>query len=66
MTDKQSQTMLWAMSNASWFLALRPTAHPRNSNPTLDTLHSILSRDLPAGSARKQIAGTFPESVDGQ
>jgi Flp pilus assembly protein CpaB len=66
MTDRQSQTMLWAMSNASWLLALRPTAGPRNSKPSLETLHSILSRDLPAGSAGKQIAGMFPESVDGQ
>jgi Flp pilus assembly protein CpaB len=66
MTDKESQTMLWAMSNASWFLVLRPTANPRNSRSTIDTLHSILSNGLPAASARKQIAGTFPESVDGQ
>jgi pilus assembly protein CpaB len=66
MTDKESQTMLWAMSNADWFLALRPTAHPRNSRPSVDTLYSILSRGLPTSSAPKQIAGTYPESVDGQ
>jgi Flp pilus assembly protein CpaB len=66
MTDKESQTMLWAMSNANWFLVLRPTANPRNSVPSIDTLQSILSRGLPAASARRQIAGTFPESVDGQ
>ena len=66
MTDTQSQTMLWAMSNATWFLALRPTAGPRDSRPSLDTLHSVLSRGLPAGYAKTQIAGTFPESVNGQ
>jgi Flp pilus assembly protein CpaB len=66
MTDKESQTMLWAMSNASWFLVLRPTASPRNSRPSIDTLHSVLSRGLPAASAHRQIAGTFPESVNGQ
>jgi Flp pilus assembly protein CpaB len=66
MTDKESQTMLWAMSNASWFLILRPAAHPRNSRPGVDTLYSVLGRGLPAGTARKQIAGTYPESVDGQ
>lgn len=66
MTDKESQTMLWTMSNASWFLALRPTASPRNSRPSIDTLHSILSRGLPASSAGRQIVGTFPESVNGQ
>jgi Flp pilus assembly protein CpaB len=66
MTDKESQTMLWAMSNANWFLALRPTAHPGNSRPSIDTVHSILSRGIPAGSANKQITGRFPESVDGQ
>jgi Flp pilus assembly protein CpaB len=66
MTDKESQTMLWAMSNANWLLVLRPTAHPRNSAPSVDTLYSVLGRGLPAGSAKKQIAGTFPESVDGQ
>jgi Flp pilus assembly protein CpaB len=66
MTDKESQTMLWALTNANWFLALRPTSRPRNSRPSIDTLHSILSRGIPAGSANKQIAGTFPESVNGQ
>jgi Flp pilus assembly protein CpaB len=66
MTDKDSQTMLWAMSNANWFLALRPTAHPGNSHPSIDTLYSVLGRGLPSGRAPKQIAGTFPESVDGQ
>jgi Flp pilus assembly protein CpaB len=66
MTDKESQTMLWAMTNTSWFLVLRPTAHPRNSRPSVDTLYSILSRGIPADTAKKQIAGTFPESVDGQ
>jgi Flp pilus assembly protein CpaB len=66
MTDKDSQTMLWAMSNANWFLALRPTARPGNSRPSIDTLYSVLGRGLPAGTAPKQIAGTFPESVDGQ
>jgi Flp pilus assembly protein CpaB len=66
MTDKESQTMLWTMSNASWFLTLRPTAHPRNSRPSVDTLYSVLGRGLPAGTAQKQIAGTFPESVNGQ
>jgi len=65
MTDKESQTMLWAMSNADWFLTLRPTANPRNSRPSVETLHSVLGRGLPAGTAQKQIAGTFPESVDG-
>jgi Flp pilus assembly protein CpaB len=66
MTDKESQTMLWAMSNANWFLALRPTARPRNSRPSLDTLYSVLGRGLPVGTAQKHIAGTFPESIDGQ
>jgi Flp pilus assembly protein CpaB len=65
MTDKESQTMSWTMSNASWFFALRPTANPRNSRPSIDTLNSILSRGLPAARARAEIAGTFPESTDG-
>ena len=29
MTDRQAQTMGWAMKNSTWFLALRPTAKPR-------------------------------------
>jgi Flp pilus assembly protein CpaB len=66
MTDKESQTMLWTMKNASWFLVLRPTSHPRNSRTSLDTLYSVLSRGLPKSSAQKQIAGMFPESVNGQ
>jgi Flp pilus assembly protein CpaB len=66
MTDKESQTMLWAMKNGDWFLALRPTSRPLNSRPSVDTLYSVLSRGLPSGSAQKQIAGMFPESVNGQ
>jgi Flp pilus assembly protein CpaB len=66
MTDKESQVMLWTMKNASWFFALRPTARPRNSRPSIDTLYSILSRGLPKNTAQKQIAGMFPESVSGQ
>ena len=67
MTDKQSQTMLWALKNATWYLVLRPTASPRNSKRSLETLYSLLSRDLPANNRTKiRIAGGFPESVDGQ
>jgi Flp pilus assembly protein CpaB len=66
MTDKQSQTMLWAMKNGTWFLVLRPTGRPLNSRPSMDTLYSILSRSLPRSSAQKQIAGMFPESFDDQ
>jgi Flp pilus assembly protein CpaB len=66
MTDKESQTMLWALRNGTWFLALRPTAHPRNSRPSVDTLYSILARGLPKSSAQKQIAGMYPESFDDQ
>jgi Flp pilus assembly protein CpaB len=66
MTDKQSQTMLWAMNNGSWLLSLRPTSSPRNSGPSLDNLYSILSRGLPTSTAPRQIAGTYPESINGQ
>ena len=31
MTDRQAQTMGWAMKNSTWFLALRPTANPRTA-----------------------------------
>jgi Flp pilus assembly protein CpaB len=67
MTDKQSQTMLWALKNATWYLVLRPTASPRNSKTSLETLYSFLSRGLPANTTTKlHIAGGFPESADGQ
>jgi pilus assembly protein CpaB len=67
MTDKQSQTMLWALKNATWYLTLRPTASPRNSKTSLETLYSFLSRGLPANKDTKiLIAGGFPESADGQ
>lgn len=62
MTDREAQTMAWAMKQATWFFALRPTSKPRNSSGTAETLFSILARDLP--SASPQIAGKFPESVD--
>jgi Flp pilus assembly protein CpaB len=61
MTDNQAETMGWALRNASWFLALRPTKQPRNSRPKLETLFTFLSTGLPAGD---HIAGTYPESVD--
>ena len=62
MTDQQSQTMSWVMKQGTWFFALRPTNKPRNSTPSVETLFSVLGRGLP--SADRQIAGTFPESVD--
>jgi Flp pilus assembly protein CpaB len=61
MTDRQAQTMGWAMKLGTWFFALRPTNKPRNSSPTIETLQSILGRNLP--SAKAQIAGDFPEGV---
>jgi Flp pilus assembly protein CpaB len=66
MTDNESQTMLWALRNGTWFLALRPTAHPRNSRPSLETVYSLLARGLPVSKAQKQIAGMYPESFDDQ
>jgi Flp pilus assembly protein CpaB len=67
MTDKQSETMLWALKNANWYLVLRPTATPRDSKPSLETLYTLLSRGLPPSTDTKiRIAGGFPESVDGQ
>ena len=65
MTDRQAQTMSWAMQNSKWFLALRPTAHPRNSGPSLETLKTVLGRGMPPARAKKQIAGDFPESLRG-
>jgi Flp pilus assembly protein CpaB len=65
MTDRQAQTMSWASQNSQWFLALRPTAHPRSSAPGLETLKTVLGRGMPAGDAAKQIAGDFPESLNG-
>jgi Flp pilus assembly protein CpaB len=67
MTDKQSQTMLWALKNASWYLVLRPTATPRNSKPSLETLESFLTAGLPQNSAtRAQLSGGFGGSASGQ
>ena len=62
MTDRQAQTMSWAMKQGAWFFALRPTNKPLNSSPTVESVYSILGRGLP--SARTQVAGDFPESVD--
>jgi Flp pilus assembly protein CpaB len=62
MTDRQAQTMAWAMKQGTWFFLLRPTNKPLNSSPTVESLFSILGRGLPA--APRQIAGNFPESVD--
>jgi Flp pilus assembly protein CpaB len=65
MTDRQAQTMSWALQHSSWFLALRPTARPRSSGPSLETLKTVLSRGMPPAKAKKQIAGDFPESLRG-
>jgi hypothetical protein len=66
MTDKQSQTMLWALKNASWYLVLRPTATPRNSKPSLETLETFLTTGLPQNSATNaQLLGGFG-SASGQ
>jgi Flp pilus assembly protein CpaB len=65
MSDRQTQTMGWAMKNSAWFLALRPTARPRNSAATLETLRSFLGRALPPQKAAAQITGNFRESVRG-
>jgi Flp pilus assembly protein CpaB len=65
MTDRQTQTMSWALQNSAWFLALRPTARPRSSGPSLETLKTVLGRGMPPAKARKQIAGNFPESLRG-
>lgn len=67
MTDKQSQTMLWALKNATWYLVLRPTATPRNTKPSLETLESFLTRGLPQNSAtRALLLGGFGGSAGGQ
>ena len=65
MSDRQAQTMGWAMKNSLWFLALRPTAKPRNSSVQLETLKTFLGRALPPAQAAKQITGDFRESVRG-
>jgi Flp pilus assembly protein CpaB len=64
MTDRQTQTMGWAMKMSSWFLALRPTDHPRDSEAELETLHSFLAKGLPRSTASAEIIGNFPEAVD--
>jgi Flp pilus assembly protein CpaB len=64
MTDRQTQTMGWAMKMSTWFLALRPTAKPKDSKAELETLHSFLARGLPKSKASALIVGDFPESVD--
>jgi Flp pilus assembly protein CpaB len=66
MTDNESMAMLWALENGTWFLALRPTSHPRNSRPSIETIYSLLARGLPPAQAQKQIAGLYPESFDDQ
>jgi Flp pilus assembly protein CpaB len=63
MNDRQTQTMAWAMKNTTWFLTLRPTARPRNSKASLETLKTFLGRGLPPSEAARKIAGTFPQSV---
>jgi Flp pilus assembly protein CpaB len=65
MTDQEAQTFAWAMKMATWSLLLRPTNHPRDSKTSLETLFSFLARGLNPSAAQGQIAGNFPEAVDG-
>lgn len=64
MTDAQAQTMAWVMKQGNWFLALRPTNKPRNSQPTVETIFSFLYRGLPPAQQRQVTARNFKESVD--
>jgi pilus assembly protein CpaB len=64
LSDSQAQTMGWAMRNATWFLALRPTKDSTDSPTSLETLHSFLARGLPPRTAQDQITGDFPETID--
>lgn len=63
MTDRQSQRMLWAMKNGTWFLTLRPTSHPQNSVPSAETLSSILTSGLSSRQAGR-VLGSSPESLN--
>ncbi|MFL5969356.1 MAG: Flp pilus assembly protein CpaB [Gaiellaceae bacterium] len=62
MTDREAQTMGWALATAKWFFVLRPTNKAHNSSPTLESVFSLLGRGLP--DAPKQVAGQYPESTD--
>ena len=63
MNDRQSQTMAWAMKNSTWFLALRPTKRPRDSQASLENLKTFLGRAFPPGAANRRIAGNYPFSL---
>jgi hypothetical protein len=65
MTEQEAQTFGWAMKEATWFFALRPTNHPRDSRVSLETLFSFLARGLNPSAAPGQIAGNFAEAPDG-
>ena len=64
MTDRQAQTMAWAMKQGTLFLALRPTDHPLDSSPTIETIFSFLYGGLPASAQRQIAALNFQESID--
>ena len=65
MTDREAQTFGWAMKEATWFLVLRPTNHPRDSRANLETVFSFLARGMNSSAASGQIVGNFPETPDG-
>ncbi|HEX6663512.1 MAG TPA: Flp pilus assembly protein CpaB [Gaiellaceae bacterium] len=64
MTDRQTQTMAWAMKQGTWFLVLRPTNRPQNSSPTIATIFSFLYTGLPPAAQRQVAAANFQESID--
>ena len=64
MTDREAQTMAWVMKQGTWFLALRPTNRPKNSQPSIETIFSFLYGGLPASAHRQITASNFEEAVD--
>ena len=64
MTDRQAQTMAWAMKQGAFFSALRPTNRPQNSNPSIETIFSFLYSGLSPVYQRQITAANFKESID--
>ena len=61
MSDSQAQTMGWAMNMRYLVPGAAITDNPRNSRPSLETLHSFrCPRARAQAKASEQIVGTFP------
>ena len=65
MTDRQAQTMSWALQNSKWFRCAAPDRASAEQRPEPRDAEGRPRPWNASARAKKQIAGDFPESLRG-